>query len=188
MAEEAAVAAPVPVAGTEPVLASGPPVKEAVEEKPIVPLPPPPGPVAETEKVAGPVAQKAPKGSLDRDVALAQVETEKKLSYIKAWEEDEKAKANNKAEKKLAEVTAWENSKKAAIEAELKKIEERIEKKKADYGEVQKNKIAAIHKQAEEKRAMTEAKRQEDILKAQEMAAKYKATNQTPKAVGCLGC
>lgn len=30
------------------------------------------------------------------DVALAQVETEKKLSIVKAWEESEKAKAENK--------------------------------------------------------------------------------------------
>lgn len=30
------------------------------------------------------------------DIALAQVETEKKLSLIKAWEESEKTKAENK--------------------------------------------------------------------------------------------
>lgn len=50
-----------------------------------------------------------------------------------------------------------------------------------------KNKVAAIHKEAEERRAMIEAKRGEDILKAEEMAAKYRATGFVPKATcGCF--
>ncbi len=50
-----------------------------------------------------------------------------------------------------------------------------MEKKKAEYAEKMKNKLALIHKAAEEKRAMIEAKRGEDLLKAEEMAAKYQA-------------
>jgi hypothetical protein len=51
-----------------------------------------------------------------------------------------------------------------------------------------KNKAAIIHKEAEEKKAMVEAKRGEEILKAEEMAAKYRATGQTPKKIiGCFG-
>ncbi|KAJ0752314.1 putative remorin [Helianthus annuus] len=44
-----------------------------------------------------------------------------------------------------------------------------------------KNKIALIHKKAEEKRALTEAKCGEDLLKAEEIAAKCRATGETPK-------
>jgi len=43
------------------------------------------------------------------------------------------------------------------------------------------NKIALVHKEAEEKRAMIEAKRGEEVLKVEEMAAKYRATGTTPK-------
>jgi hypothetical protein len=51
-----------------------------------------------------------------------------------------------------------------------------------------KNKVAIIHKEAEEKKAMVEAKRGEEILKAEEMAAKYRATGHTPKKIiGCFG-
>lgn len=51
-----------------------------------------------------------------------------------------------------------------------------------------KNKIAVIHKQAEEKRAMTEAKKGEELLKAEEEAAKYQARGLTPKKlIGCFG-
>lgn len=62
-----------------------------------------------------------------------------------------------------------------------------MEKKKAEYAENMKNKVAFLHKEAEEKRAMVEAKRREELLKAEEMAAKYRATGQTPKkAFGCF--
>lgn len=64
--------------------------------------------------------------------------------------------------------------------------QEQLEKKKAEYGERMKNKIAMIHKQAEEKRAMVEAKRGEENLKAEEIAAKHRATGTVPKKL--LGC
>ncbi|KAF8395509.1 hypothetical protein HHK36_019457 [Tetracentron sinense] len=67
--------------------------------------------------------------------------------------------------------------------------QERLERKKAKYVEkIKKNKVALIHKSAEEKRAMVEAKRGEDLLKANEVAAKYRATGNAPKKLlGCFG-
>lgn len=62
-----------------------------------------------------------------------------------------------------------------------------MERKKAEYAEKMKNKVALIHKQAEEKRAMVEAKRAEEFLKAEETGVKYRATNTTPKkSFGCF--
>ncbi|CAA0830801.1 Remorin family protein [Striga hermonthica] len=130
--------------------------------------------------------EKNPEGSINRDAVLARVATEKRFSLTKAWEESEKSKAENKAQKKISAIGAWENSKKANLEAELKKIEEQLEKKKAEQIEKMKNKVALIHKQAEEKRAIVEAKRGEDLLKAEEVAAKYRATGTAPKKL--LGC
>lgn len=127
-------------------------------------------------------------GSIDRDKVLARVETEKRLSLIKAWEESEKTKAENKAYKKSSSIGSWENSKKANVEAQLKQMEEKLEKKKAEYVEQMRNKIAMIHKEAEERRAMVEAKRGEEMLKAEEMAAKYRASGLAPKKLfGCFG-
>ncbi|KAH8488635.1 hypothetical protein Peur_059715 [Populus x canadensis] len=168
---------------------------DVADEKAIVPPPPA---AEEKEKVADelkalavvektePVLKKISGGSIDRDIALADLEKEKRLSFIKAWEDSEKTKAENKSQKKLSAVVAWENSKKAALEATLRKMEEKLEKQKAEYAEKMKNKVALIHKDAEEKRAMVEAKRGEEFLKAEEMAAKYRATGQTPKKL--LGC
>lgn len=117
----------------------------------------------------------------------------------------------SRAHKKLSEIGSWENSKKAAVEAELKQIEvsnlekwklfveesvwmtgtfwwqEKLEKKKAEYIEKMKNKIAEIHKSAEEKKAIIEAIRGEDMLKAEETAAKWRATGTAPnKLLGCF--
>lgn len=64
--------------------------------------------------------------------------------------------------------------------------QENLEKKKAEYVEKMKNKIALIHKEAEERKAIIEAKRGEELLKAEESAAKYRATGTGPKKL--LGC
>ncbi|GFP89081.1 remorin [Phtheirospermum japonicum] len=51
-----------------------------------------------------------------------------------------------------------------------------------------KNKIALVHKKAEERRAMVEAKQGEDLLKAEEFGAMHRATGYVPKKVfGCFG-
>jgi uncharacterized protein YqfA (UPF0365 family) len=63
-----------------------------------------------------------------------------------------------------------------------------LEKKKAEYAEKMKNKKAIAHREAEEKRAMAVARRGEEVLKAEEMAAKYRATGLIrKKLLGCLG-
>ncbi|KAF8412276.1 hypothetical protein HHK36_000237 [Tetracentron sinense] len=182
--EPALPPAPVPV----PVEAT----KDVGEEKTVVPLPEEKvddsKAIAIVEKVPDSAGEKSSEGSINRDAVLARVETEKRLSLIKAWEENEKTKAENKAQNKLSAIGSWENSKKATVESQLKKIEEELEKKKARYVEKMKNKAALIHKAAEEKRAMVEAKRGEDLLKAEEMAAKYRATRNVPKKLlACFG-
>ncbi|KAE9592589.1 hypothetical protein Lal_00028621 [Lupinus albus] len=133
------------------------------------------------EKIQGVADEKLFEGSVNRDVALARVATEKRLSLIKAWEESEKSKAENKAHKKHIAIDAWENSKKAAVEAELRMIEEQLEKKKAEYAEEIKNRIAKFHKEAEENRAIVEAKKGEELVKAEEIATKHRASGTIPK-------
>ncbi|EYU25089.1 hypothetical protein ABFS82_06G034300 [Erythranthe guttata] len=183
---ESCVEAPPPVAAEPP--------KEVAEEKALVVPPPPPveekaddcKALAIVEKEPEAVEEKKLEGSINRDAVLSRVATEKRMSLIKAWEESEKSKAENKAQKKVSAIGAWENSRKATLEAELKKIEEQLEIKKAQYIEKLKNKVAYVHKAAEEKRANVEAQRGEELLKAEEVAAKYRATGTGPKKL--LGC
>ncbi|CAN6252518.1 unnamed protein product [Urochloa humidicola] len=165
------------------------------EDKPVVPAPGPPAGDSMALVIVDKVANKTsaekntPRNSNDRDIALAKVEMEKRTSLIKTWEENEKAKADHKAAKKQSIILSWENTKKAVVEAQLKKKEAELDRKKAEYAEKMKNKKAIIHRQAEEKRATVIAERGEDVLKAEEMAAKYRATGVAPKSkfLVCFG-
>ncbi|KAL5219108.1 hypothetical protein ABZP36_019792 [Zizania latifolia] len=165
--------------------------KDIAEEKAVVPLPAPPEhdkPAADNSKAIVVVKEAEGTGSsTERDAYLAKIVSEKRLTLINAWEESEKARAENRAAKKLSFITSWENAKQAEMEAELKRIEEQLEKKKAAYEEKLKNKLALLHKTAEEKRAQTEAKRGEELIMAEEMAAKYRAKGEAPtKLFGLL--
>ncbi|XP_004248633.1 remorin-like [Solanum lycopersicum] len=135
-------------------------------------------------------SKKSSKGSLDRDIALSQLENEKRSSFIKAWEESKKSKVNNKAQKKLSAVATWEKTHTAKLEAKLKQLEDQLEHKKVEYAEKIKNEVALIRKEGDEKRAEVEARRGEELLKAEERAATYRATGQTPKKklLGCCSC
>ncbi|XP_073131231.1 remorin 1.4-like [Henckelia pumila] len=123
------------------------------------------------------------------DSALARVEMEKRLALIKAWEDNEKTKVDNKAHKKLAAIDAWENTKRALIDAQLKQIEENFENKKGKYGEKMKNKMAIIHKTAEEMRATAAADREHAVFTVEEASASFRATGHVPKKLfPCFGC
>jgi len=152
--------------------------KDVVDDKAAVPSPEESKDLVVAENAEEPAATG---GSHDRDAFLTRVATEKRTSLIKAWEENEKAKAENKAVKLLADITSWENSKAAEMEAELKKIHEQLEKKKARSVEKLKNSVAMVHKEAEEKRAAAEARCGEEIVAAEEAAAKYRAKGEAPK-------
>ncbi|GMP43307.1 hypothetical protein CsSME_00012712 [Camellia sinensis var. sinensis] len=126
------VIADVSTAEPSPAAEAPPHVKDVVQEKAVIPHPPPPveekvdehKAIVVAHKTEDPPVKKTSSTSLDRDIALADVEKEKRLSFIKAWEDSEKSKVENKAQKKLADVASWENSKKAEVEAKLKKLEE----------------------------------------------------------------
>ncbi|XP_012572140.1 remorin 1.4-like isoform X2 [Cicer arietinum] len=128
------------------------------------------------------------KDSVDRDTVLARVESQKRLALIKAWEENEKTKVENRAFKMQSAVDLWEDNKKASIEAKFKGIEVRLDKKKTEYVEIMQNKIAEIHHSAEEKKAMIEAQKGEEILKVEETAAKFRTRGYVPRRLlGCFG-
>ncbi|KAL6182163.1 hypothetical protein ACLB2K_043586 [Fragaria x ananassa] len=127
------------------------------------------------ENVDHPAAKKGIRSSTEKDVMYAEIETEKRLALIKAWEESEKTKVENRSYKRMSAVGLWEENKKSSVEAKLRKIEEKFERKKAEYVEkMMKNKVAEIHKASEEKRALIEATQREESLKVAEAASKFR--------------
>ncbi|MED6195546.1 hypothetical protein PIB30_038877 [Stylosanthes scabra] len=119
----------------------------------------------------------------DRDGALARLEREKILALIKAWEESEKTKIDNRAYKMQFAVGLWEDSKKASVEAKLKKNAEKLERKKAEYFEKMQNEIAEIHRMAEERRARHEARRGKELIKIEDTAENFRARGYSPKNI-----
>ncbi|RDX64664.1 hypothetical protein CR513_56758, partial [Mucuna pruriens] len=85
------------------------------------------------------------------------------------------------AYKKFSAVGLWEDSRKASVEAQLKKIEENFERKKAECVEKMKNKVAEIHRLAEEKRAIVEAQKREEFLNLEETASKFRSRGNIPR-------
>uniref|UniRef100_A0A0E0M9F8 Remorin C-terminal domain-containing protein n=1 Tax=Oryza punctata TaxID=4537 RepID=A0A0E0M9F8_ORYPU len=132
------------------------PTKDIAEERAAVPAP--------EESKAMTVIEDAEKAAAT-DALLTRVATEKRMS----------------AAKKLADIASWENSKVAEIEAEIKKYQEYLERKKAEQVEKLMNSVAMVHRAAEEKRAAAEARRGEEVVKAEEAAAKYRAKGEPPK-------
>jgi len=59
--------------------------------------------------------------------------------------------------------------------------QENLERKKAEYVEKMKNKVAEIHRLAEEKRANVEAQKREEFLELEETAAKFRSRGVTPR-------
>ncbi|CAI8589258.1 unnamed protein product [Vicia faba] len=141
---------------------------------------------ADNKEIGDEGDKKDTKDSTGKDAGLAKIVAEKRLALIKAWEDSEKTKAENRAYKKQSAVGLWEESKKASIEAQLKKFEENLERKKAEFVLRMKNDIAEIHQYAEEKRAIVEAQKREEFLDLEETAAKFRSRGVAPKKF--LGC
>lgn len=169
-----------------------PPVAEKEAASPAVVAESKSIPYSEPEKVAA--ADATPKEDEDggpgtiahMEHSLQKVEHDKVVSKARAWEESVKAKATNRSTRDEAKIAAWESTQKQKAEVKLRKAEEVLEKQKAKYLERMQNEIAAAHKSAQERRAMVEAKRGEAFLKAEETAAKIRATGIFPKKFGCF--
>ncbi|KDP25465.1 hypothetical protein JCGZ_20621 [Jatropha curcas] len=112
---------------------------------------------------------------------LAKIEWDKRYALIKAWEETEKAKVENKTYKKLSALGSWETNQKAVLESQIRQHEEKLERKKVEFAEKMRNKIAEIQKEAEERKTMIEAKRGQDFLKVEENAARYHSLGYLPR-------
>jgi hypothetical protein len=169
-----------------------PPVAEKEAASPAVVAESKSIPHSEPEKVAA--ADATPKEDEDggpgtithMEHSLQKVEHDKVVSKARAWEESVKAKATNRSTRDEAKIASWESTQKQKAEVKLRKAEEVLEKQKAKYLERMQNEIAAAHKSAQERRAMVEAKRGEAFLKAEETAAKIRATGIFPKKFGCF--
>ncbi|KAL0643772.1 hypothetical protein Bca4012_042062 [Brassica carinata] len=120
---------------------------------------------------------------------FVEIEKEKTIALINAWEENEKAKAQTKAYKELCSIEAWENNMKTSLELDLKKMEENSEVEKAEYSKRFKKKIPEIEKIAEAKREKIEKLKEQKSINLKKMSEKLSANpNAYPPKTKTCGC
>lgn len=102
-----------------------------------------------------------------------------------AWEEAEKAKYMARFNREEINIQAWEDHQKAKTEAEMRQIEVEVERMRAKAQDKLMNKVAAVHRKAEEKLAAAEAKRNCHAAKAEQKADYIRKTGRFPSSFSC---
>lgn len=77
-------------------------------------------------------------------------------------------------------IQAWENREKAKAEAEMRRMEVKVERMWSLANEKLMNKLAAAHQRAEDLRAASEARRSEQIAKITSQAEHIRGTGKMP--------
>ncbi|VVB06821.1 unnamed protein product [Arabis nemorensis] len=109
------------------------------------------------------------------------IQREAQLSVIKAWKEQKITKVINKTQKKLLDISGWEKKKTTKIDSELASIQRKMDSKKMEKAEQLRIKKVAVHASAQEKKAKVQTRRAQEILDAEQEAARFQATGQVPK-------
>eukprot|EP00249_Psilotum_nudum_P021153 c27995_g1_i1 orf=499-2238(-) len=119
-----------------------------------------------------------------RQLALQQVRRSKIFAKALAYEEAKSAKYENRYQREATKILAWENQQRIKANVSMKKVEMKLEAKRAKAYEKMQNQIALAHKRAEEKKATAEAIRCAKVAKAVEGAEKIRRTEKV--TTGCL--
>ncbi|KAI5071433.1 hypothetical protein GOP47_0013684 [Adiantum capillus-veneris] len=96
------------------------------------------------------------------------------------------SKIHSQFDREEAKIQAWENHEKAKAEAEMRRIEVKIEKIRSHAHEKLMNKLAAAKHQAEEHRAVAGARRSEQATKTVTVVNRIRRTGRLPSQM--LGC
>lgn len=104
-----------------------------------------------------------------------------------AWEDAEKAKYTARFKREEMKIQAWENHQKAKTEAEMRKIEVEVERMRGQAQDRLMNKLAAARHKAEEKRAVAEAKRNQEAAKTEQQSEYIRKTGRIPSSFTCCG-
>ncbi|KAK8965876.1 hypothetical protein KSP40_PGU012010 [Platanthera guangdongensis] len=104
-----------------------------------------------------------------------------------AWEEAEKAKYLARFKREEIKIQAWENHQKARTEAEMRKVEVEVERMRARAHDKVMSKQASAKHKAEDKRAASEARRNQHAARTARQAENIRRTGRNPSS-SCWGC
>lgn len=119
--------------------------------------------------------------ALQKEVTLQKVKKDKIEAKAVAWEEAKMAKVDNRFKREETIIEAWENEQKVKASIKMKKVERKLEEKRAKALEEMQNEIAIAHRKAENRRAVAEARRGAAKAKISEIADKIRSIGKLPR-------
>ncbi|MCO5598387.1 hypothetical protein L7F22_052482 [Adiantum nelumboides] len=118
--------------------------------------------------------------------ALEKVRKNKIFAQALAYQDAKSSKCNNRYKREESKIAAWENQQKIKASIRMKKVEMRLEQKRAKALEKMQNEIARAHKTAEERKASAEAVRAIKTTRVAQEADAIRRTGKLPTNVGCF--
>ncbi|XP_061343208.1 uncharacterized protein LOC133289309 [Gastrolobium bilobum] len=104
------------------------------------------------------------------------------------WDISETSKTVSKAKSKEAKITAWENLQKAKAEAAIRKLEMKLEKRRASSMDKIMNKLRLAQKKAQEMRRSVLPNQVEQDVRTSHKASSFLRTSQMRSLSGCFTC
>ncbi|KAI4336986.1 hypothetical protein L6164_015451 [Bauhinia variegata] len=105
-----------------------------------------------------------------------------------AWNISETAKTVSNAKREEVKITAWENLQKAKAEAAIRKLEMKLEKKRASSMDKIMNKLRSAQKKAQEMRNSVLANQSHQVARTSHKAILFRRTSQMGSLSGCFTC
>ncbi|KAG9449412.1 hypothetical protein H6P81_009377 [Aristolochia fimbriata] len=114
------------------------------------------------------------------DVSLQRVKKEEVESKISAWQTAKIAKINNRFKREDAIINGCESEEVQKAATWMKKVERKLEEKRAKALEKMQNDVAKARRKAEEKRASAEARRGTKVARVLEVSNLMRAVGRAP--------
>ncbi|XP_027333548.1 uncharacterized protein LOC113848292 [Abrus precatorius] len=105
-----------------------------------------------------------------------------------SWDVSERSKNVSKTKREEARITAWENLQKAKAEAAIRKLEMKLEKKRASSMDKIMNKLRLAQKKAQEMRSSVLTNQAHQVATTPHKAILFRRTSQMGSLSGCFTC
>ncbi|CAJ1972696.1 unnamed protein product [Sphenostylis stenocarpa] len=109
-------------------------------------------------------------------------------SRSSSWDISEGSKTVTKAKREEAKINAWENLQKAKAEAAIRKLEMKLEKKRASSMDKIMNKLRLAQKKAQEMRSSVSANQDHQVARTPHKAILFSRATQMGSLSGCFTC
>ncbi|XP_012570805.1 uncharacterized protein [Cicer arietinum] len=105
-----------------------------------------------------------------------------------SWDISESSKTISKGKREEAKITAWENLQKAKAEAAMRKLEMKLEKKRASSMDKIMNKLRTAQKKAQEMRSSVLANQAHQVARTSHRVMSFRRAGQMGSLSGCFTC